>query len=509
VSEDWAIGMRRPSTVSDWKKLIQDFRDQFPYDPLTTLIVETFANALDAKATRIDIQINSDVYKILDNGKGMTSYEFKEYHNIASLTKRRGEGIGFAGVGAKVFLDRAEYIVTETKSKDFTCATNWAFQGESLEWEPISPQSKIGYSTGTCVEVKLRNIEDVNKLTPQFVKSALQQYYNAVLLGYYHTRYVAINGTEAKPWQVPEGKVEKRKDFELKYGGHRIKGFLIKSTDALSEEFQGPFIAVHGKTVMQWWFRQYPLKSETFYGLILADHLIDILRTSKSDFERTSMLWKKFHGKMGQVLSNWLDEIGAKPKVPPPTDLDEMTRKLEKSINEVLKTPELIDLANTIFQNIIQRTVAIRNGKGELTGNEEEGTQTTTGTLGGPSEGEGIDTIGEEDGMGIVEDESGIAPIERVRRRVRGGIKIGYDDQPENALEGWVDPGKQTIIINQGHPAWKVADGLTLQAGDERVRVYHTLHTVFTTLVEEAGVESPKKTLAKLFSSWHNHWIKG
>lgn len=444
----------------------------------------------------------------MDNGHGMTSYDFKEYHNIASLTKRRGEGIGFAGVGAKVFLDRAEYIATETKSENFNRATYWAFYGESLQWEPIALPNKLSYSTGTYVEVKLRNNEDTGKLKCEFVETVLHQYYNAVLLGYYQLRSVTINGKEVKPWQVPENKIEKRKDIDFRYGGHRVKGFLIKSTDAIDEEFQGPFIAVYGKTVMQWWFRQYPLKSETFYGIILADHLIEILRTSKSDFERTSMLWKKFQGKMGQVFSNWLDEIDAKPKLPSSTDLDNMTRELEKSINTVLKMPELADLANTIFQNIIQRTVAIRSEKGELAGTQLEGMQTTSGTLGGQEEGKGVETVGEEEGTGVIEDESGITPIERVRRRIKGGIKIGYDERLEDPLEGWLDPGKQTIIINKAHPAWKVADGLTWQAGDQRVRVYHMLRTVFSVLVEEGGMETPKETFAKLFSCWYDSWVK-
>ena len=509
MSEEWSIGVRRPSTVSDWKKLIQDFRDQFPYDPFTALIVETFANALDAKATRIDIQIDGNSYKILDNGDGMTPYEFKEYHNIASLTKRRGEGIGFAGVGAKVFLDRSEYTTTETKSRNFHGTTRWAFYGESLEWEPIATLNKVEHPTGTYVEVKLRNREDLSKLDPRFVKEVLQQYYNATLLGYYHVRRVTINGREVEPWKVPESEIERRKEFEFRYGGHRIKGFLVKSTRRLSEEFQGPFIVVFGKTVTQWWFRQYPLNSETFYGLILADHLIDILRTSKSDFERTSMLWKKFHGKMGRMLSDWLDEIGAKPKIPiPPTDLERMSRQIEKSINKILRMPELADVANTIFQNIIQRAVSIRSQGGEPGGTLVEGKQTTTGTIGGPGEGKGVDTLGDAEGKGVVEDEGGLTPIERVRRRVRGGIRIGYDKQPVNPLEGWIDPGKQAIIINTEHPAWKVADGLTIEARDERVRVYHILRVVFGTLVEEGGIESPKETLKKLFSAWHNTWIR-
>ena len=303
--------------------------------------------------------------------------------------------------------------------------------------------------------------------------------------------------------------IERRKEFEFRYGGHRIKGFLQKSTRRLPEEFQGPFIVVFGKTVTQWWFRQYPLNGDTFYGLILADHLIDILRTSKSDFERTSMLWKRFHGKMGRVLSDWLDEIGAKPKLPPPpTDLDRTFKDIEKSINKILRMPELADVANTIFQNIIHRTMAIRSGKGELGGTEMQGRQVTTGTIGGPGEGKGVDTLGDSEGKGVIEDESGLTPIERVRRRVRGGVRIGYDERPANSLEGWIDPGKQAIIINTGHPAWKVADGLTLEARDERVRVYHILRVVFGTLVEEVEIESPKETLKKLFSAWYNTWVR-
>ena len=509
MSTSWTIGVRQPSTISDWRKLIQDFRDQFPYDSLTTLIVETFANSLDAKATRIDIKITGDTYKIIDNGKGMTSHEFREYHNIASLTKHRGEGIGFAGVGAKVYLDRAEYVITETKSKDFHGASHWAFHDNSLEWEYITPPKKIHYPIGTYVEVKLGTNEDAKKLTRQFVIKTLHLWYNAVLMGYYHLQTTTIDDEITKPWQISSRSVEKRKDLEFKYGKHRIRGFLIKSKNVIDEEFQGPFIVVHGKTVMQYWFRQYPLKSETFYGLILADHLIDILRTSKSDFERTSMLWKIFNGKVGHVLSNWLDEIGAKPQLSTaPSDLDEIARELEKSVNKVLRAPELVNIVNAIFQNIMQRTVASRSDEGKLTGIEIEGKQATGGTLGSTGSGEGINVAGDEEGMGLVEDDEGIIPIERIRRKVKGGIKIGFDNKSD-PIEGWIDPGKQAIIINIEHPAYKVAEGLTIQAGAQHVRVYHVLRTVFTILAEEVETEDSKKTLTQLFSSWHNYYVKG
>jgi len=503
------IGGRRPSTVSDWKKLIQDFRDQFPYDPFSALVVETFANALDARATRIDIHVEGSLYRILDNGSGMSENDFREYHNVASLTKTRGETIGFAGVGAKIFLDRAERIITETRSRDFYGATQWAFYDESLEWEPIATANRINYPTGTYAEVRLTNAEDISKANSQFVKTLLQRHYNPALLGYYHLRKVTLNGIDVESWQIPENQVDKQTEFDFRYGGHRIRGFFVKSKRPLPEDFQGPFIAVYGKKVTQEWFKQYPVSSETFYGLILADHLIDILRTSKSDFERTSWLWKRFHGKMGRLLSNWLDEIGAKPRPPPmPTDLDRMSRELEKSINDVLKMPELADFANKIFQNMVQRTVAIQSAVEEAVGTQTEGAQQTAGTLSGQSEGMGVATAGNDEGKGVVEDESGLTPIERVRRRVRGGVRIGYAEQPENLSEAWIDPGRPAIIINTGHPAWRVADGLTLQARDERVRVYHILRSVFNTLVEEGGAESPREALSKLFSCWCDQYLR-
>jgi hypothetical protein len=71
--------------------------------------------------------------------------------------------------------------------------------------------------------------------------------------------------------------------------------------------------------------------------------------------------------------------------------------------------------------------------------------------LGVTGQGGGVATSGNEEGKGIIEDESGLSPTERVRRRIRGGIKIGYDEKPNN-MEGWMDPGEQAIIINKGHP---------------------------------------------------------
>ena len=197
LQETWQIGKTYYSKVN-FKKLIKDFREQFPYDPLTALIVETVANSLDANATKIDIYISSHdgIYRILDNGTGMTEEQFKEYHNIASLTKEKGKGgIGFAGIGAKIYLDKADYVITETKSRSFHGATIWMLDSKGdLIYKPIQVKDKIPYKTGTYIEVKLKDYEDIKKLNSEFVENVIRKYYNSVLLGYYRRRYINVNG---------------------------------------------------------------------------------------------------------------------------------------------------------------------------------------------------------------------------------------------------------------------------------------------------------------------------
>jgi hypothetical protein len=493
-------------TKANYKKLIQDLREQYPHDPLSTLIIETFANSMDAGATCIEVYIDENSYRIKDNGKGMTEYEFREYHNIASLTKVKGMGgIGFAGVGAKIYLDSAEYVITETKSQSFNGASKWFFNDDIPKWEVIYPKALIP-ETGTFVEIKL-NHQDRGKITEEFIIRTLQEHYNAALLGYYAVKEVKVNGKKIDPWR-PQN-IEQRYDFDLKIGAHKVKGFFIKSKDRLPEEFQGISIVVFGKTVYKnEWFKQFAAPYEQITGTIIGDYLIPIVNTSKTQLVKTSMLWKKFHAKVGLQFSLWLEKIGAKltpPEISP--DTNNAIRQLEKSINDVLiNTPELLDLANSIFQSMVKRTTAIKNAAGQFAGTEVEGGQKVSGILGGPTGGGGVDTVGPEEGKGVIENDSGQTEIEKVKRRMRGGIRIGFFEKPDDSNEGWIDPASQTITINTGHSAYKVASGLSIEGRVYHVWVYHLLRVIIKTLSRESG-ESPEKIENKILAEWYNRSI--
>ncbi len=57
----------------------------------------------------------SPALTIVDDGAGMRRRELARYHDIASSTKSRGAGIGFAGVGIKIALLVSSEVVTETR----------------------------------------------------------------------------------------------------------------------------------------------------------------------------------------------------------------------------------------------------------------------------------------------------------------------------------------------------------------------------------------------------------
>ena len=82
--------------------LLEDIRDSYPFTQEEVIVTELVANSLDSHASDIRFTIDCEKYIltfVIDNGKGMNKKELDGYHNIASTTKTRGMGIGFACAG--------------------------------------------------------------------------------------------------------------------------------------------------------------------------------------------------------------------------------------------------------------------------------------------------------------------------------------------------------------------------------------------------------------------------
>jgi hypothetical protein len=99
-------------TRVDLLHLLEDLRDAYPGSTEETILTEIAANALDSGAATITLASDpaAPALTIADDGRGMKRRELARYHDIASSTKTRGAGIGFAGVGIKI----AQLVCAET-----------------------------------------------------------------------------------------------------------------------------------------------------------------------------------------------------------------------------------------------------------------------------------------------------------------------------------------------------------------------------------------------------------
>jgi anti-sigma regulatory factor (Ser/Thr protein kinase) len=112
-----------PETRVNLKHMLENLRDGYPFSTLEeTITTELITNALDAQPTvvRFTVDQSRKTLTMIDNGHGMNQEDLERYHDIAETTKVRGEGIGFAGIGAKLTLLEADRVTTETR-------TAWGF----------------------------------------------------------------------------------------------------------------------------------------------------------------------------------------------------------------------------------------------------------------------------------------------------------------------------------------------------------------------------------------------
>jgi hypothetical protein len=118
-------------TRVDLLHLLEDLRDAYPGPAEETILTEVVANALDSGAATISVVADAAAATValVDDGQGMRRRDLARYHDLATSTKVRGDGIGFAGVGIKLALLLSREVVTETRRGTKHAATSWALSG--------------------------------------------------------------------------------------------------------------------------------------------------------------------------------------------------------------------------------------------------------------------------------------------------------------------------------------------------------------------------------------------
>ncbi len=147
-------------TRVDLLHLLEDLRDAYPGALEETILTEIVANSLDSGASRIVLEANplEKTLMVKDNGSGMQRKELARYHDVASSTKRRGQGIGFAGVGIKLGLLVCEEVMTETRRGHTHISTTWNLSSRHrAPWKWVTPIGMV-VEQGTAVRLTLHNV---------------------------------------------------------------------------------------------------------------------------------------------------------------------------------------------------------------------------------------------------------------------------------------------------------------------------------------------------------------
>lgn len=499
----------------NFRKLIKDLADMYNYPIPEVILVELVANALDAKATKIDIYYDTErsVLVVSDNGEGMNENQFREYHDLATELKIRGSSIGFAGLGAKISFNCATMVLTETKSQYFSGASIWYLNDKNeLVWEERPATSKME-TTGTIVVVKfnennLRPFNNENEIEnilikhyfPLFDEDFLEFYEK---IGKYRKDLTFfINRKEVKKFKLKDlFNMSKFEAFSLEHKGKKYGIGMIGLTDrdfALGDECIGVGLCVYGKVVKFDFFQQFIGElSSKILGFVEVPVLIRHLNTSKSDFikgKHLSIEFNKYYEPIRIKFKEWLDKTGIK-SIEPKRNEDAI--RLEMEIKKIIKEfPEL----EGIFNGANKTIVNLKNKNGNIEAKQIDGGDITYPVgLGEKGKGESpFNEPGCNQAQSLIETKSGPERAKPISRKRSSGLRISFCEEKYKEDLGWIEGN--TIILNLGHKSYK-----KIKPQSQAQRIHHIFSIAVCLerkLKEDGIIQNDRKFVDEFMSKW-------
>ena len=471
-------------TRVDLLHLLEDLRDAYPGSLEETILTEILANALDSGAATIAIDCAPDraTLTVADDGSGMNRRDLARYHDIATSSKRRGEGIGFAGVGIKLGLLVSEEVVTESRRGSKHVATSWRLASRHrAPWRWVPPPGMVTVR-GTAVRLAL-----TNPLSPLldrgFVEVTLRRHFEplltrgfeAILQEHYPEGVrLVLNGAALTVNAPPPDTASL--SFRL---GRRRKpaavGYLMREADELPEDRRGVAVSTLGKVIRRgWdWLGLTPAQADRITGLIEVPGLAACLTLNKADFLRSGergAVYLSYRRAIQEQVADQLARWGDAPEAPIPKR--RKVRPLERDLETVL-----VDLARD-FPLLSALVDQRRGGQRRLPLPEQQGDGDGGLPLPRPGGEETAETERSEESGGTPEAEpdhepsepapkvpesplrlpEGAAPLAS-RRGKRAPAHYRLEIQFEMRTEG--DPlgrlADATVWVNTGHPAYQRA----------------------------------------------------
>ncbi len=480
------------------KHLLEDLRDSYGIPLEEIIIVELIANALDSRASLISFSTDQEKNSltVLDNGQGMKRKEIRNYHDIATTTKVRGRGIGFAGIGAKLSLLIASSVITETKGGyGSRCATSWRLASENrAPWKFIPFSNKVTFPRGTAITINLSKSNSL-LLSKNFILETIYRHFYPLLYSEFFQiiyRYIYKKGIKffVNNEEVSLSNLDLPrpfKTFKISIGKRSKKvagfGYLAKNKELKNNEnkkYMGLAVSTYGKIIKSgWeWIGILPKEPSLIQGVVEIPALAEILTTNKMDFLRDAVSLKKYYQyrkAIQEAIFPILEELGEEIKTEERVKkLSPLTKEIESAIGYILNDfPELISLLgirkirkgpNLISEEIPLVKIIEKNPSQSMKAKEKEKS--------------GKDRIEKK---------------EKKEKKRGPRLIISFEERKEDSLARMIE---NTILINTSHPAY-------LKSKKENFEEYHILFCVAWVLsgfLEEG--RSPQEFINNFLTSW-------
>lgn len=447
------------------RRLVQNIQDQYDFAPQIATLLELVANALDAHASKINIRYDGEHGQVIveDDGHGMNEAQFKNYHDFAASSKRRGTGIGFAGQGAKLALNFCTHVVTETFSKDWRGYSDWHLKGDDAPYQVVEHELPSLDHHGTRVILHLGH-ESKHFYTRKLIQRWMHEHFYPLIDRGIRKQYPDIitryaNGVtlQLDDKQLLESALENKlahfQEIAIQVQ-KQTKAFgwfgVYTGTDEPPIP-PGIMLCTYGKVIERTYFKKEPRDKEQIFGWIEAPYLIEAVTTDKGRFIKGNGRWETFFKRAQNEFTVWLEKNKLIERAPRKSPAHFATA--EREINSILRSmPEL-----SMFASHARQDAAVIGPGQELVASGErlppklDGDEPQENTA-EPKESERtfqernpalLSTLGE-------------AMTGEIRPRViRGGVHILEEPRDDKSEEAWFDG--TTVVINVAHPAYRKA----------------------------------------------------